>query len=173
MQLVPCDTLFFWRFFFRALGGGENLAGAGGVPCKGPCARLRRAGQGARDGGRPPRAVRKNTCVYVLVRSGGLVLIRSVLTTRVGSMERFYLHRCCRRRERFGTLGQSMKGPRLTYRVVKRFRAWEILESRHGRANPDVGAACISLGNLAIIRRRQDEAIDWFRRALGTFEVRS
>ncbi|CAM9208095.1 unnamed protein product, partial [Scytosiphon promiscuus] len=49
-------------------------------------------------------------------------------------------------------------------------RAWEILESRHGRINPDVGAACVSLGNLAIIRRRQDEAIDWFRRALGTFE---
>ncbi|CAM9104527.1 unnamed protein product, partial [Hapterophycus canaliculatus] len=50
-------------------------------------------------------------------------------------------------------------------------RAWEILESRHGRMNPDVGAACISLGNLAVIRRRRDEAVDWFRRALGTFEV--
>ncbi|CAM9188256.1 unnamed protein product, partial [Ectocarpus sp. 12 AP-2014] len=49
-------------------------------------------------------------------------------------------------------------------------RAWEILESRHGRNDPDVGAACISLGNLAIIRRRLNEAIDWFRRALGTFE---
>eukprot|EP00903_Cladosiphon_okamuranus_P011996 g11265.t1 len=52
-------------------------------------------------------------------------------------------------------------------------RAWEILESRHGRAHPDVGAACLSLGNLAIIRRSQDEAVDWFRRALGTFEVLS
>ncbi|CAM9117583.1 unnamed protein product, partial [Pylaiella littoralis] len=49
-------------------------------------------------------------------------------------------------------------------------RAWEILESCHGRINPDVGAACISLGNLAVIRRKQGEAIDWFRRALGTFE---
>lgn len=50
-------------------------------------------------------------------------------------------------------------------------RTWEILESRHGRNDPDVGAACISLGNLAVIRRRLNEAIDWFRRALGTFEV--
>lgn len=50
-------------------------------------------------------------------------------------------------------------------------RAWEILESNLGRANPDVGAACISLGNLAIIRHRPVEATDWFRRALQTLEV--
>lgn len=50
-------------------------------------------------------------------------------------------------------------------------RAWEILESNLGRANPDVGAACISLGNLAIICHRPTEATDWFRRALRTFEV--
>ncbi|CAN0034680.1 unnamed protein product [Ectocarpus sp. 6 AP-2014] len=50
-------------------------------------------------------------------------------------------------------------------------RVWEILESRHGRNDPDVGAACVSLGSLAVIRRRLNEAIDWFRRALGTFEA--
>lgn len=62
--------------------------------------------------------------------------------------------------------------PPLAWKPPRLRRAWEILESRHGRAHPDVGAACISLGNLAVIRRRQDEAVDWFRRALGTFEVR-
>lgn len=50
-------------------------------------------------------------------------------------------------------------------------RAWEFLESKHGRVHPEVGEACISLANLAIIRRRPAEAVDWFRRALGTFEV--
>lgn len=67
--------------------------------------------------------------------------------------------------------GRDLRTPSRTWNASRFQRAWEILESRHGRAHPDVGAACISLGNLAVIRRRQDEAVNWFRRALGTFEV--
>lgn len=51
-------------------------------------------------------------------------------------------------------------------------RAWEILESKYGRTHPEVGEACISLANLAIVRHRPAEAMDWFRRALETFEVK-
>lgn len=58
-----------------------------------------------------------------------------------------------------------------TTRNIVPCSAWEILESRHGRLHPDVGAACVSLGNLAVIRHKHGEASDWFKRALGTFEV--
>lgn len=37
--------------------------------------------------------------------------------------------------------------------------------------HPDVGAAYVSLANLAIIRHAPNEAIDWYRTALEVFEA--
>ncbi|CAM9108372.1 unnamed protein product, partial [Discosporangium mesarthrocarpum] len=48
--------------------------------------------------------------------------------------------------------------------------AWEIQERRLGKSHAAVGAACVSLGNLAVIRHCNEEAVHWFKRALGTFE---
>lgn len=49
-------------------------------------------------------------------------------------------------------------------------RSWELLTSKLGSSHPACAAACVSLGNLCIVRCNTQEAVNWFRRALVSYK---